>query len=195
MAGPAGASPSQTTKTVRPAAPGRAAPAVRAARAQSASTTPPAASVAAVAPATTAPAASSAADLHGAGSEAGTSAGARPAATPVESESRPSEPRELQALFYGALVVLAGFVAILIGLALVLLNIKTSSDATAMLGVITTAVAGLGGAFFGITVGQQGTASANKDRAAAEAAKDEAQMRTIRFAAHMDPAVARRLVD
>ncbi len=96
---------------------------------------------------------------------------------------------------YGLIVVVSGFAAILIALGLVLIGNKAGTDATAILGVITTAIAGLGGAFFGVTVGQQGTTSANKERAAAEAAKDEAQMRTIRFAAHMDPEVGRRLVD
>jgi hypothetical protein len=99
------------------------------------------------------------------------------------------------ALLYGMLVVLGGFVAILIALWLVVINYDKSADATAVLGAITTAIAGLGGAFFGITVGQQGTASANKQRAVAEAAKDEAQMRTIKFAANMDPNVARRLIE
>jgi hypothetical protein len=98
------------------------------------------------------------------------------------------------ALLYGLIVVVAGFAAILVALWLVLIN-KAGNDATAILGVIATAVAGLGGAFFGVTVGQQGTTSANRERAAAEAAKDAAQMRTIKFAAYMDPAVGRRLVE
>jgi hypothetical protein len=92
------------------------------------------------------------------------------------------------------IVVVAGFVAILIGLSLVLIN-KSGNDAAALLGVITTSVTGLGGAAIGFAVGQQGTSSANKERAAAEAAKDAAQMRTIKFAAYMDPAVGRRLVE
>ncbi len=98
-------------------------------------------------------------------------------------------------MLFGLIVVIAGFVAILFGLWLVVINYKTATDATAVLGIITTAVAGLGGAFFGVAIGQQGTASANKERAAAEAGKDEAEKRALRFAAHMDPAVARRLVD
>lgn len=102
--------------------------------------------------------------------------------------------RESQALLYGLIVVVAGFVAILIGLSLVLIN-KSGNDAAALLGVITTSVTGLGGAAIGFAVGQQGTSSANKERAAAEAAKDAAQMRTIKFAAYMDPAVGRRLVE
>jgi hypothetical protein len=103
--------------------------------------------------------------------------------------------REGQALLFGLVVVVAGFAAILIALLLVLINNKVGDNATAILGIITTAIAGLGGAFFGVTVGQQGTASANKERAAAEAAKDAAQMRTIKFAAYLDPAVGRRLVE
>jgi len=107
----------------------------------------------------------------------------------------PAPQRESLAMLYGLIVVVAGFVAILIGLYLVVVNYKTATDATAILGIITTAIAGLGGAFFGVAIGQQGTASANKERNAAEAAKDEANMRSIKFAANMDPAVARRLVD
>jgi hypothetical protein len=116
------------------------------------------------------------------------------ASAPTRAQAPAPAPREGQALLYGLIVVVAGFVAILVGLTLVLINVK-GSDATAILGVITTAIAGLGGAFFGVTVGQQGTASANRERAAAEAAKDAAQMRTIKFAAYMDPAVGRRLVE
>jgi hypothetical protein len=96
---------------------------------------------------------------------------------------------------YGLIVVLAGFVAILIGLLIVVLNYRTATDATAILGVITTAIAGLGGAFFGVAIGQQGTATANRERSVAEAGKDEAQMRALRFAANMDPVVASRLVE
>jgi hypothetical protein len=103
--------------------------------------------------------------------------------------------REGMALLYGTIVVIAGFVAILIALFLVLINVKAGSDETAILGVITTTIAGLGGAALGVTAGQQGTALANKERAAAEAAKDEAQMRTIKFAAYMDPNVGRGLVE
>lgn len=117
-----------------------------------------------------------------------------PAAPPVLPAATPA-PRENQQVLFGLIVVIAGFVAILFGLWLVVVNYKTATDATAVLGIITTAVAGLGGAFFGVAIGQQGTASANKERAAAEAGKDEAQRRALRFAAHMDPAVARRLVD
>ena len=113
-----------------------------------------------------------------------------PAAAPAAPAAR-----ENTAILYGLIVVVAGFVAILLGLWLVVINYKTAADATAILGIITTAIAGLGGAFFGVAIGQQGTSSANKERANAEVAKDEAQMRTIKFAANMDPAVARRLVE
>jgi hypothetical protein len=116
---------------------------------------------------------------------------------PAAAPAAPAAPaaRENTAILYGLIVVVAGFVAILFGLWLVVINYKTASDATAILGIITTAIAGLGGAFFGVAIGQQGTSSANKERASAEVAKDEAQMRTIKFAANMDPAVARRLVE
>jgi hypothetical protein len=108
---------------------------------------------------------------------------------------QPSILRENQQLLFGLVVVVAGFVAIMIALWLVVINYHAAADATAVLGIVTTAIAGLGGAFFGVAVGQQGTASANKERAAAVAAKDEAFRQTLRFAAHMDPSVAKRLVD
>jgi hypothetical protein len=108
---------------------------------------------------------------------------------------QPSVVQENQQLTFGLIVVVAGFVAIMIALWLVVINYHAAADATAVLGIVTTAIAGLGGAFFGVAVGQQGTVSANKDRAAAVAAKDEAFHQTLRFAAHMDPTVAKRLVD
>jgi hypothetical protein len=92
-------------------------------------------------------------------------------------------------------VVLAGFVAILVGLWLVVINYKVATDAVAILGVLTTAIAAVAGTFFGMAIGQQGTSSANKERAVAEAGKDAAQAQALRFAAHMDPDIARRLVD
>jgi len=106
----------------------------------------------------------------------------------------PATPRENMPVFYGLLVVLTGFVAILIGLWVVVINYKAAADATAVLGVITTAIAGLGGAFFGVAIGQQGTANANKERAAAEAGKDAAQMRAERYLAYLEPNVAKTLV-
>jgi hypothetical protein len=118
---------------------------------------------------------------------------AAPAAPPAPRQ--PSFVRENQQLTFGLIVVVAGFVAIVFALWLVVINYHAAADATAVLGIVTTAIAGLGGAFFGVAVGQQGTVSANKDRAAAVAAKDEAFRQTLRFAAHMDPSVAKRLVD
>jgi uncharacterized membrane protein YccF (DUF307 family) len=102
---------------------------------------------------------------------------------------------EAQSLMFGMGVVLAGFVSILIGLWLVVINYKTAADAMAILGIVTTAIAGVGGTVFGVAIGQLGVSSANKQRAAAEAAKDEAQAKTLKFAAYMDPTVARRLVE
>jgi hypothetical protein len=118
-----------------------------------------------------------------------------PAPAVAPAPPQPSVMRENQQLTFGLIVVVAGFVAIVIALWLVVINYHAAADATAVLGIVTTAVAGLGGAFFGVAVGQQGTVSANKDRAAAVAAKDEAFRQTLRFAAHMDPSVAKRLVD
>jgi len=114
-------------------------------------------------------------------------------ATPA-APAAPATPRESVSVLYGLIVVLAGFVAILIGLWFVVINYKVASDATAVHGVITTAIAGLGGAFFGVAIGQQGTANANKERTAAEAGKDAAQLRAERYLAYVEPNVARTLV-
>jgi hypothetical protein len=186
VAGPTRANTGRTSTPKRPTTPRRAAPAAPTAPAVpmtgagSAAAAEPAPEVVARTPiAAPVPVASI---VHAAAAQAPVAAAPAPAA------------REGQALLFGMIVVVAGFVTILIGLAAVLIA-KPTSDPTAILGIVTTAIAGLGGAFFGVTVGQQGTATANKERAAAEAAKDEAQMRTIKFAAYMDPAVGRRLVE
>lgn len=179
MAGPTSSNTGRTSTPTRPAA-RRAAPAsAPSAPAQAAAVAVPAPEAVAVVPA-----AAPAPAPHAAPAPV---APAHPVPAPA--------PRESMALLYGLIVVVAGFAAILIALCLVLINNKVGDSATAILGIITTAIAGLGGAFFGVTVGQQGTSSANKERAAAEAAKDAAQMRTIKFAAYMDPAVGRRLVE
>jgi hypothetical protein len=109
-------------------------------------------------------------------------------------------PREYMPVVYGLIVVVAGFVAILIALFLIVINSnpngtsKGLSDPTAFLGMIAIAIAGLGGAFFGVTLGLQGVVAANKERAAAEAAKDAVQQRAERYLAYVEPEVAKNLV-
>ena len=185
MAGPTNANTGRTSSPTRPAPARRAAPA---AAPRSAAQT---AAAGVPAPVVVAPAATPAVATPALAVPA-----PAPHTTPVNLQAGPAPaPRDGQGLLYGLIVVVTGFVAILIALCLVLINTKVGDSATATLGIITTAIAGLGGAFFGVTVGQQGTASANRERAAAETAKDAAQMRTIKFAAYLDPAVGRRLVE
>jgi hypothetical protein len=175
MAGPTGASTGRPSTPARPTAPRRTAPVAAASPAQ------PVAAASQSAPAVAAPVSTAVAPV-----------------VPQLAAPAPADPavgRDGQVLLFGAIVVVAGFVAILIALWLVVINYKVASDATAVLGIVTTAIAGLGGAVFGVTIGLQGTWSANRERAAAAAAKDEAVQQTIRFAAHMDPVVARRLVE
>jgi hypothetical protein len=194
VAGPTNANTARTSSPTRPAparraapAPAkRAAPAAAPAAAHSGAAQTSAAGV--PAPEAVAPVAAPAVATPAPAPHAAPAPAAHAQAAPAPA------PRESQPLLYGLIVVVAGFVAILIGLTLVLLN-KTGNDATAVLGLITTSITGLGGAAIGFAVGQQGTSSANKERAAAEAAKDAAQMRTIKFAAYMDAAVGRRLVE
>lgn len=182
MAGPTNANTGRSSSPTRPAPARRAAPAAAprgAAQTAPAGVPVPAVVAPAAVPAGTAPVAVPSPAPH--------TAPAHPAPAPAPSDSR--------ALLYGLVVVVAGFAAILIALFLVLINNKVGDSATAILGLITTSITGLGGAAIGFAVGQQGTSSANNERAAAEAARDEAQMRTIKFAAYLDPAVGRRLVE
>jgi hypothetical protein len=53
---------------------------------------------------------------------------------------QPSVIRENQQLTFGLIVVVAGFVAIMIGLWLVVINYPAAADATAVLGIVTTAI-------------------------------------------------------
>ena len=120
-------------------------------------------------------------------------------ATPAAPQA-PATPREYMPILYGLVVVVVGFVAILIALFLVVINSnptdtsKGLADPTAFLGMVAISIAGLGGAFFGVTLGLQGTASANKERAAAEAAKDAVQLRAERYLAYLDPEVAKEVI-
>ncbi len=110
-------------------------------------------------------------------------------------------PREYMAVVYGLIVVVAGFVAILIALWLIVINADTSntggtrglSDPAAFMGMVAIAIAGLGGAFFGVALGLQGVVNANKERAAAEAAKDVVQLRAERYLAYLEPEIAKTL--
>jgi hypothetical protein len=108
-------------------------------------------------------------------------------------------PREYMAVVYGMIVVLVGFGAVLLALWLVVINSnqgtgKGLSDPAGLLGMVAIAIAGLGGAFFGVALGLQGVVNANKERAAAEAAKDVVQARAERYLAYLDPEVAKNLV-
>jgi len=73
-------------------------------------------------------------------------------------------------------------------------NAKGLSDPAAFMGMVAIAIAGLGGAFFGVALGLQGVVNANKERAAAEADKDAVQMRAERYLAYLEPEVAKTLV-
>ena len=104
-------------------------------------------------------------------------------------------------VMYGLIVVIVALVALLLSLALIVANSnptgtsKGLSDPAAFLGIAATAIAGLGGAFFGMALGLQGVTNANRDRAAAEAAKDAVQRRAERYLANLEPSIARNLVE
>lgn len=96
---------------------------------------------------------------------------------------------------YGLWVVLAGFVAILIALWFIVGRFTTAVDVTAVLGTVTTAVAGLGGAYFGMNLGQQGKAQADQARDDAEKKKDAAQRRADLYRGQLSAEVVQKVND
>lgn len=88
--------------------------------------------------------------------------------------------------YIGFLVVTIAVVAVLVALKLTLDAftpqgaVPTATDVTAVLGVVTTAISGMAGAFFGISLGQQG-------KAKAEEQKDDAQKRAQVYAQFVEP--------
>ena len=80
----------------------------------------------------------------------------------------------------GFWIVIAGFVAILAALFFVVAKFTVATDVAAVLGPITTAIAGLGGASFGINLGQAGKAESDKQ-------KDLAQKRAEFYVARLEP--------
>lgn len=78
----------------------------------------------------------------------------------------------------GFRVVIAGIIGILVALWVVLSRFSAANDVLAVLGPVTTAIAGLGGAFFGISLGQAGKAETERQ-------KDKAQRRAELYAGRL----------
>jgi hypothetical protein len=93
----------------------------------------------------------------------------------------------------GAGIIILGFLAILVSLWLVLGKFTDAKDVTTILGPITTAIAGLGGAFFGVSLGQQGKEKAEQARDQAEQAKDKAQQRAEMYLAQLPPEIGQQV--
>ena len=89
----------------------------------------------------------------------------------------------------GAAIVVVAFIAILAALVIDLGRATDAKDVGAILGPVTTAIAGLGGAFFGVNLGAQGKESAEKARDSAVEAKDKAQQRAEMYLARLPAAV------
>jgi hypothetical protein len=123
-------------------------------------------------------------------------------ATPAEAAApvAPEAPREYALVLYGLMVAVAGFVAILIALVVVVANSNPTSttkglaDPAAFLGMVAIAIAAICGACVGATLGLQGVISANRERAAAEAAREAVQIRAERYLAYLEPEIAKNLV-
>jgi hypothetical protein len=88
--------------------------------------------------------------------------------------------------YIGFLVVTIAVIAVLVALKITLEaftpkdGVPVSTDVTAVLGIVTTAVSGMAGAFFGISLGQQG-------KAQADAGKDAAEKKAQVYAQFIDP--------
>ena len=88
--------------------------------------------------------------------------------------------------YIGFLVVTIAIIAVIVSLKVILDaftpkdGVPVSTDVTAVLGIITTAISGMAGAFFGISLGQQG-------KAQADAGKDQAEKKAQIYAQFVDP--------
>ena len=88
--------------------------------------------------------------------------------------------------YLGFFVVMIAVVAVLVSLLITLSaftpdgGVPVSADVTSVLGIVTTAISGLAGAFFGISLGQQG-------RSEAEAQKNEAEKKAQIYAQFVEP--------
>ena len=120
--------------------------------------------------------------------------------TTQQAAGGPSAMQEWMPVLYGLVVVIAGFVALLIALWLIVINSNPSdtskglADPTAFLGLIAIAIAALAGSFFAVAVSWQAVRIANKERAAAVAARDAVQLRAERYLAYLEPEVAKNLI-
>ena len=93
----------------------------------------------------------------------------------------------------GAVIVVIGFIAILAALWIVVGSFKDAKDVTSILAPITTAIAALGGAFFGVSLGQQGKEQAEQGRQKAEADRSKAQQRAEMYLARLPPDVGQQV--
>jgi hypothetical protein len=85
----------------------------------------------------------------------------------------------------GAVIVLIGFGAILVALWIVTGKFADAKDVSSVLAPITTAIAALGGAFFGVSLGQQGKEAAEQGREKAEEDRSKAQKRAEMYLARL----------
>ena len=93
-----------------------------------------------------------------------------------------------QSKAWGAWVVIAGLVVVLVVALFAISRWTDTKDVTAVIGSVTGVVGTLAGAYFGVHAGQAG-----RDRA--EAQKDDAQQKLTRLAAAVDPNVAARVMN
>jgi hypothetical protein len=93
----------------------------------------------------------------------------------------------------GAAIIVIGFAAILIALWIVVGRFTEAKDVTSILAPITTTIAGLGGAFFGVSLGQQGKEQAEQGRQKAEDDRSKAQQRAEMYLARLPPEVGQEV--
>jgi mRNA-degrading endonuclease toxin of MazEF toxin-antitoxin module len=93
----------------------------------------------------------------------------------------------------GAAIILVGFGAILVALWIVTGKFADAKDVGSVLAPITTTIAALGGAFFGVSLGQQGKEKAEQGREKAEDDRSKAQQRAEMYLARLPPDVAQEV--
>jgi Mn2+/Fe2+ NRAMP family transporter len=109
-------------------------------------------------------------------------------ATPQPKGGDSSPAVELERIRYGAGLILAAFVFLLIVMVVAITQFDTAADVTAVVGAVTGVVGTIIGAFFGVQVGSSG-------RESAEAERIDAQKTALALAAKLDPKEAEAIID
>jgi hypothetical protein len=90
-------------------------------------------------------------------------------ATPKAANPREDNPGvEIERIRYGAGLILAAFIFLLVVMVVAIMQFDAAADVTAVVGAVTGVVGTIIGAFFGVQVGSSGKESAENQRNAAQ---------------------------